>query len=117
LPEPTISLSQFYLSHPKGEHPKQSLPLAAKDERQGRRSFPPSSATWPKSAPNFKNLNSLKPAGGGMGMTCQWQYAHFYQGSLSSINLGFADGHVELQIAKQIIWQFSGNGLQKSCFY
>jgi prepilin-type N-terminal cleavage/methylation domain-containing protein/prepilin-type processing-associated H-X9-DG protein len=35
--------------------------------------------------------------------------AHFYNGQLSSINCGFADGHVALRNAKQITWQFTGN--------
>ena len=40
--------------------------------------------------------------------------AHFYNGSLSSINLGFADGHVETHNALSISWQFSN---QSSYFY
>jgi prepilin-type N-terminal cleavage/methylation domain-containing protein/prepilin-type processing-associated H-X9-DG protein len=43
--------------------------------------------------------------------------AHFYDGALSSINVGFADGHVETHNAQQITWQFTGNGGQESYFY
>ncbi len=40
--------------------------------------------------------------------------AHFYNGSLSSINLGFADGRVETHIQSAIQWQYS---CQASYFY
>ena len=40
--------------------------------------------------------------------------AHFYNGTLSSINVGFADGHVETHNALAIQWQFSN---QSSYFY
>ncbi len=68
-------------------------------------------------SPASQNLSALKPGGGGTGLSYMWQNAHFYQGGLSSINLGFADGHVELHNARQIVWQFSGNGKAQSYFY
>jgi prepilin-type N-terminal cleavage/methylation domain-containing protein len=40
--------------------------------------------------------------------------AHFYNGSLSSINVGFADNHVETHNAISIQWQYS---CQSSYFY
>jgi prepilin-type N-terminal cleavage/methylation domain-containing protein len=40
--------------------------------------------------------------------------AHFYNGSLSSINCGFADNHVETHNAISISWQFSN---QSSYYY
>jgi prepilin-type processing-associated H-X9-DG protein len=43
--------------------------------------------------------------------------AHFYNRSLSSINVGYADGHVETHNPIAIGWQFSGNGGQQSYFY
>jgi prepilin-type N-terminal cleavage/methylation domain-containing protein/prepilin-type processing-associated H-X9-DG protein len=43
--------------------------------------------------------------------------AHFYNGSLSSINVGYADGHVETHNPITIRWQFSGNGGLQSYFY
>jgi len=43
--------------------------------------------------------------------------AHFYNGNLSSINLGFADGHVETHGRAEIGWQFTGNGGAQSYFY
>jgi prepilin-type N-terminal cleavage/methylation domain-containing protein/prepilin-type processing-associated H-X9-DG protein len=43
--------------------------------------------------------------------------AHFYNGALHSVNLGFADGHVETHNRASIGWQFSGNGGKQSYFY
>jgi len=43
--------------------------------------------------------------------------AHFYNGGLSSINVGFADGHVDTHIPSAIHWQFTGNGGAQSYFY
>jgi prepilin-type N-terminal cleavage/methylation domain-containing protein/prepilin-type processing-associated H-X9-DG protein len=63
------------------------------------------------------NLAMLQPGGGGVYPNYQWQNAHFYDNGLSSINCGFADGHVELHNPKQIGWQFSGNGQGQSYFY
>jgi len=40
--------------------------------------------------------------------------AHFFNGSLSSINLGFADGHVETHTPVSIQWQYSA---ESSYFY
>ena len=42
---------------------------------------------------------------------------HFYNGSLSSINVGFADGHVTLHNRQTIQWQFTGNNGGQSYFY
>jgi prepilin-type N-terminal cleavage/methylation domain-containing protein/prepilin-type processing-associated H-X9-DG protein len=43
--------------------------------------------------------------------------AHFYGGSLNSINVGYADGHVVTHNPHQITWQFTGNGGHQSYFY
>jgi len=43
--------------------------------------------------------------------------AHFYNGTLSSINLGFGDGHVETHSRNIIGWQYTGNGGKQSYFY
>jgi prepilin-type N-terminal cleavage/methylation domain-containing protein/prepilin-type processing-associated H-X9-DG protein len=43
--------------------------------------------------------------------------AHFANNNLSSINLGFADGHVVTHNKNAISWQFTGNGGQQSYFY
>jgi prepilin-type processing-associated H-X9-DG protein len=43
--------------------------------------------------------------------------AHFANNSLSSINLGFADGHVVTHGKNTIAWQFTGNNGQQSYFY
>ena len=43
--------------------------------------------------------------------------AHFANNSLSSINLGFADGHVVTHGKSAIAWQYTGNGGQQSYFY
>ena len=43
--------------------------------------------------------------------------AHFYNGALSSINVGYADGHVDLHTPPAINWQFTGNDAKQSYFY
>jgi prepilin-type N-terminal cleavage/methylation domain-containing protein/prepilin-type processing-associated H-X9-DG protein len=43
--------------------------------------------------------------------------AHFYNGGLSSINLGFADGHVDTHTPGSISWHFIGNGGAQTTFY
>ncbi|MGH7989925.1 MAG: prepilin-type N-terminal cleavage/methylation domain-containing protein [Limisphaerales bacterium] len=43
--------------------------------------------------------------------------AHFYGGGLSSINAGYADGHVETHNPHQITWQFTGNSGGASYYY
>ena len=43
--------------------------------------------------------------------------AHFFNGALSSINVGHADGHVDLHNPAAIQWQFTGNGGAQSYFY
>jgi prepilin-type N-terminal cleavage/methylation domain-containing protein len=44
-------------------------------------------------------------------------WGHFYNGSLNSINCGFADNHVETHNAISISWQFTGNNGAQSYFY
>jgi prepilin-type N-terminal cleavage/methylation domain-containing protein len=43
--------------------------------------------------------------------------AHFYSGSLNSINLGFGDGHIETHGPVDISWQYSGANNSDSYFY
>ena len=43
--------------------------------------------------------------------------AHFTGSGLSSINCGYADGHVETHTKSKITWQFTGNAGQQSYFY
>lgn len=43
--------------------------------------------------------------------------AHFFNGTLNSINMGFADGHVTSHVKGNIAWQFTGNQGQESYFY
>jgi prepilin-type N-terminal cleavage/methylation domain-containing protein/prepilin-type processing-associated H-X9-DG protein len=43
--------------------------------------------------------------------------AHFDGGNLSSINVGYADGHVETHGKSKIAWQYTGNNGQQSYFY
>jgi prepilin-type processing-associated H-X9-DG protein len=47
----------------------------------------------------------------------QISQAHFYNNSLQSVNVGFADGHVDLHNRATITWQFSGNGLTLEYYY
>lgn len=68
-------------------------------------------------SPASKNVNSINPGQTGANPNYVWGNAHFYGRALSSINVGFADGHVELHNAVTIQWQFSGNENQQSYFY
>jgi prepilin-type N-terminal cleavage/methylation domain-containing protein/prepilin-type processing-associated H-X9-DG protein len=43
--------------------------------------------------------------------------AHFVNGSLSSINVGYADGHVATHGKTTVSWQFTGNNSGESYFY
>ena len=43
--------------------------------------------------------------------------AHFNSGGLSSINVGYADGHVETHGKSKITWQFTGASGNQSYFY
>jgi prepilin-type processing-associated H-X9-DG protein len=58
------------------------------------------------------DLSGIKPAAAG-----SLGYAHFYNGSLQSINVGFADGHVDTHNRSAITWQYTGNGGSQSYFY
>ena len=52
------------------------------------------------------NVNSIAKTG-----------AHFNGTGLSSINVGYADGHVETHAKSKVVWQFSGNNGAQSYFY
>jgi prepilin-type N-terminal cleavage/methylation domain-containing protein/prepilin-type processing-associated H-X9-DG protein len=43
--------------------------------------------------------------------------AHFYNGTLNSINVGFGDGHVDTHTRLSITWQFCGNGNSEDYWY
>jgi prepilin-type N-terminal cleavage/methylation domain-containing protein len=43
--------------------------------------------------------------------------AHFYNGALHSVNVGYADNHVETHNALSVAWQFTGNDNKQSYFY
>jgi prepilin-type N-terminal cleavage/methylation domain-containing protein/prepilin-type processing-associated H-X9-DG protein len=77
--------------------------------------FPPNALGWPVKTSDkiastqpiisdycVANGNSTNIAGISSGT------AHFYGGNLSSVNVGFADGHVELHSHTMIQWQYSG---------
>lgn len=68
-------------------------------------------------SPNSKDVSKIGPGQMGTNPNYQWGNAHFYRGSLSSINVGYSDGHVELHNMTSIQWQFSGNSGQQSYFY
>jgi prepilin-type processing-associated H-X9-DG protein len=44
-------------------------------------------------------------------------WGHFYNGSLQSLNVGYADGHVDTHNRISIQWQFTGNLGNQSYFY
>ncbi len=68
-------------------------------------------------SPSSQNIDKINPGQAGMNPNYAWGNAHFYGRSLSSINVGFGDGHVELHNSHSIQWQFSGNSGQQSYFY
>jgi prepilin-type processing-associated H-X9-DG protein len=43
--------------------------------------------------------------------------AHFYNGVLSSINVGYGDGHVETHLGQNVRWQYAGQNNQTTTFY
>lgn len=68
-------------------------------------------------SPASQLVSKISPGQVGINPNYQWGNAHFYSRGLSSINVGFADGHVELHNATAIQWQFSGNNGAQSYFY
>ncbi len=63
------------------------------------------------------NIDDIQPGQTGSLTTYKWGNAHFYNSTLNSINVGYADGHVELHNRPQIQWQYIGNSGQQSYFY
>ena len=61
---------------------------------------------------NSTNINIIPPPVAG-----QIGWGHFYNGSLQSLNVGYADGHVETHTRENIAWQFTGNYGSQSYFY
>ncbi len=58
------------------------------------------------------NINDIpNPVAGQIG------WGHFYNGTLQSLNVGYADGHVETHTRENIAWQYSGNLGNQSYFY
>lgn len=68
-------------------------------------------------SPSSKNVTSINAGQTGSNPNYVWGNAHFYGRGLSSINVAYADGHVDLHNALSIQWQFSGNSGQQSYFY
>jgi prepilin-type N-terminal cleavage/methylation domain-containing protein/prepilin-type processing-associated H-X9-DG protein len=68
-------------------------------------------------SPSSQSVDKINPGQTGTSPNYAWGNAHFYSRSLSSINVGFADGHVELHNKNAIQWQFTGNSGQQSYFY
>ena len=68
-------------------------------------------------SPASQLSSKIRPGLQGINPNYQWGNAHFYRGALSSIDVGFADGHVELHNVVSIQWQFTGNSGQQSYFY
>jgi prepilin-type N-terminal cleavage/methylation domain-containing protein/prepilin-type processing-associated H-X9-DG protein len=59
---------------------------------------------------DINDFAKLVPQAGRLGL------AHFYNGSLQSVNVGFADGHVDTHTRKAMAWQFTGN-IDDAYFY
>jgi prepilin-type N-terminal cleavage/methylation domain-containing protein/prepilin-type processing-associated H-X9-DG protein len=68
-------------------------------------------------SPSSKSIDKINAGQIGNNPNYQWGNAHFYGHGLSSINVGYADGHVELHNSHEIQWQFTGNSGQQSYFY
>jgi prepilin-type N-terminal cleavage/methylation domain-containing protein/prepilin-type processing-associated H-X9-DG protein len=84
-------------------------------------SAPPGALPWPsKTSDKTVSLQPIitdyaeGPAGSTDPSAIPNTEAHFYNGSLNSINLGFADGHVETHGRGAIGWQFTD---QSSYYY
>ncbi|MGA2281394.1 MAG: type II secretion system protein [Verrucomicrobiota bacterium] len=60
---------------------------------------------------DINDFAKLVPQAGQIG------FAHFYNGSLQSVNVGFADGHVDNHPRKDMAWQFTGDNNTFSYFY
>jgi prepilin-type N-terminal cleavage/methylation domain-containing protein/prepilin-type processing-associated H-X9-DG protein len=67
---------------------------------------------YAESGSGSQDIGTLKPPVAG-----QIGWGHFYNGSLQSLNVGFADGHVETHNRNAIQWQFTGNIGAQSYFY
>jgi prepilin-type N-terminal cleavage/methylation domain-containing protein/prepilin-type processing-associated H-X9-DG protein len=86
-------------------------------------SAPANAYAWPlKSTDNGVSfqpiISDLAEAGGQTTVTSiPNNEAHFNSGGLSSINCGYADGHVETHSKSKVIWQFTGNNGAQSYFY
>jgi hypothetical protein len=52
-----------------------------------------------------------------MGGTGTIGNAHFYNGALHSINVGFGDGRVDTHLRNNISWQYSGAANSDNYFY
>jgi prepilin-type N-terminal cleavage/methylation domain-containing protein/prepilin-type processing-associated H-X9-DG protein len=58
------------------------------------------------------DINQIPPP-----VTGKLGYAHFYNGSLQSVNVGYADGHVDLHIRAAMAWQYTGNNGNNTYYY
>jgi prepilin-type N-terminal cleavage/methylation domain-containing protein/prepilin-type processing-associated H-X9-DG protein len=96
------------------------------DPNGQNQTVPPNTLPWPSKTSDLSVskqpiISDLAEASGtkvtDIKNTPQYGNAHFFGGALSSINLGFADGHVESHNRNQIQWQFTGNSGKQSYFY
>jgi prepilin-type processing-associated H-X9-DG protein len=67
---------------------------------------------YAESGTGTQDIGSLPPPVAG-----KIGWGHFYNGSLQSLNVGYADGHVETHNRNAIQWQFTGNIGAQSYFY
>jgi len=68
-------------------------------------------------SPASTNVSAIQQGQTGSGSSYQVGNAHFMNNTLSSINVGYGDGHVELHNASKIQWQYTGNSGGQSYFY
>jgi prepilin-type processing-associated H-X9-DG protein len=87
-------------------------------------SAPPGALPWPSKQTDFAAnqqpiVSDLAEASGSTTNVANIpsSSAHFTGNNLSSINVGYADGHVATHTKSTISWQFSGNSGAQSYFY
>ena len=86
-----------------------SWPLKTSDTSVSQQ---PIISDYAESGSGSQDIGTLKPPVAG-----QIGWGHFFNGSLQSLNVGFADGHVETHNRIAIQWQFTGNIGAQSYFY
>jgi prepilin-type N-terminal cleavage/methylation domain-containing protein/prepilin-type processing-associated H-X9-DG protein len=98
-------------NYPPGNVPVGQLPWPLKTSDTSY-SLQPIISDLAEASPATQDLSKIpNPVAGSIG------WGHFYNGSLQSLNVGYADGHVDTHNRINIFWQFTGNLGNQSYFY